>query len=46
LSYKDPYWISVKRDMTMMVVDGERQTLACYPGEHAENPCCLFKKVS
>jgi hypothetical protein len=46
LSFQDPYWISVKRDMTMMVVDGERQTLACYPGEHAENPCCVFTKVS
>jgi hypothetical protein len=45
LSWKDPYWISVKRDMTIMVVDGERQTLACYPGELAENPCCVWTKV-
>jgi hypothetical protein len=46
MSWKDPYWISFKRDMTVVVVDGERQTLACYPGERAENPCCVCRKVS
>jgi len=27
------------------LVDAERGTLACYPGEKAEKPCCIWSKL-
>ena len=41
MPFIDPYFRSIKRDCTVMLVDAERGTLACYPGEKAEKPCCI-----
>jgi hypothetical protein len=45
MPFIDPYFRSVKRDCTVMLVDAERGTLACYPGEKAEKPCCIWSKL-
>jgi hypothetical protein len=29
----------------VVVVDAAKQTLACYPGERARDPCCLWQKI-
>jgi hypothetical protein len=45
MPFIDPYFRSIKRDCTVMLVDAERGTLACYPGEKAEKPCCIWSKL-
>lgn len=45
MPFVDPYFRSIKRDATVVVVDGERGTMNCYPGEKAESPCCVCVKM-
>ena len=46
MPFVDPYFrSSPKRDCTVVVVDAAKQTLACYPGERARDPCCLWQKI-
>jgi hypothetical protein len=53
LSWKNPYWTTSTekmglrlQEMAVVVVDGERQTLVCYPCKSTENLCCVCRKVS
>ena len=45
MPFIDPYFRSIKRDGAVMVVNAEDQTLACYPGEQAEDPICIWSKL-
>ena len=45
MPFIDPYFRSIKRDCVVMVVNAEDQTLACYPGEQAEDPICIWSKL-
>jgi hypothetical protein len=45
MSWMDPFWRSPKRDATVMVIDGDTQTMACYPGERGDQPCCICVKL-
>ena len=39
MPFVDPDFRSLKQDCTVVVVDAAKQTLACYPGERARDPC-------
>jgi len=45
MPFVDPYFRSPKRDFTVVVVDAAKQTMACYPGERARDPCCVWHKL-
>jgi hypothetical protein len=45
MPFVDPYFRSLKRDFTVVVVDAAKQTMACYPGERARDPCCVWHKL-
>jgi hypothetical protein len=45
MPFVDPYFRSPKRDCVVVVVDAAKQTMACYPGERARDPCCVWHKL-
>lgn len=46
LGFTDPYYLSFKQDMTVVVVDEEKKTLACYGGVgNTCDQCCVCYKL-
>jgi hypothetical protein len=42
----DPYYLSLKQDMAVVVVDQEKKTLACYAGVGNDcGQCCMCYKM-
>lgn len=46
LGYENPTYVSLKRDVAMILVDERKSTVACYGGtSKAKTPCCLCRRV-
>ena len=46
LGYENPEYVSLKRDVAMILVDEQKSTVACYGGtSRAKTPCCLCHRV-